>query len=229
MQDILLLHGAVGSKDQLVPLSEKLKQQYNVHLLSFSGHGGNPLPGQSFSIPLFAEDVYNYVVQNKLQQVNIFGYSMGGYVAMYLALRHPQLVNKIITLGTKFHWDESVASKEVKLLDPDTISSKVPAFADLLKQRHHPEDWKLVLAATKQMLLDLGNNNCLQLQDYAQVHNPCLILLGGNDKMISLEETISVANALPNARFDLLPSTPHPIEQVDLDLLVPLINDFINH
>lgn len=228
MQDILLLHGAVGSKEQLVPLSEKLKHRYNVHLINFSGHGGNPLPGQSFSIPLFAEEVYNYVNQNNLQQVSIFGYSMSGYVAMYLAHQHSQLVNKIITLGTKFHWDESVASKEVKLLDPDTISAKVPAFADTLKQRHQPTNWKLVLAATKQMLLDLGKNNCLQLQDYAQIHNPCLILLGGNDKMISLEETTAVANALPNARFDLLPSTPHPIEQVNLDLLVPLIDDFIN-
>lgn len=228
MQDILLLHGAVGSKDQLIPLSEKLSHHYNVHLLSFSGHGGNPLPGKPFSIPLFARDVHDYLIENHLEQVNIFGYSMGGYVAIYLAQQYPHLVSKIITLGTKFHWDESVASKEVKLLDPDTISAKVPAFAELLKQRHHPTDWKLVLAATKQMLLDLGKNNCLQLQDYAQIHNPCLILLGGNDKMISLEETTAVANALPNARFDLLPSTPHPIEQVDLDLLVPLIEDFIN-
>ena len=76
MQDILLLHGAVGSKEQLVPLSEKLKHNFNVHLINFSGHGGTSLPGKPFSIPLFAEDVYNYIVQNKLQQVNIFGYSI---------------------------------------------------------------------------------------------------------------------------------------------------------
>ena len=40
MKTILLLHGAIGAADQLQPLAQVLAAHYNVHTLSFSGHGG---------------------------------------------------------------------------------------------------------------------------------------------------------------------------------------------
>ncbi len=51
---------------------------------------------------------------------------MGGYVALYLAKHHLQLVHKIFTLATKFHWDETVAANENKRLQPEGIEEKVP-------------------------------------------------------------------------------------------------------
>jgi len=88
MQHVLLLHGAIGAKDQLQPLAEKLKNDFTVHSLSFSGHGAETMPG-IFSIETFAQDVLNYLQKNDLKQVSVFGYSMGGYVALYLAKHHP--------------------------------------------------------------------------------------------------------------------------------------------
>src|ERR1700746_915470 len=64
MQTILLLHGAIGAKDQLEPLEEKLKTNFIVHTLSFSGHGGEPMP-EIFSIEHFAKDVLKYLERNK--------------------------------------------------------------------------------------------------------------------------------------------------------------------
>jgi pimeloyl-ACP methyl ester carboxylesterase len=83
MQHLILLHGALGHANQLHPLADLLKT-YHVHTLNFSGHGGTPMSNASFSIPLFAEEVRQYIRQNNLGNVAIFGYSMGGYVAMYL-------------------------------------------------------------------------------------------------------------------------------------------------
>ena len=54
---------------------------------------------------------------------------MGGYVALQLANKHPKYVQKIITLGTKFAWDKETAAKEVKMLNPEKIEEKIPAFA----------------------------------------------------------------------------------------------------
>src|SRR6478672_5186908 len=104
MQHLLLLHGAIGAKDQLQPLANALKDKYTLHTINFSGHGGEAFPNEPFSMELFANDVLHYMQQNNIEQVNIFGYSMGGYVAMYLAKHHPQKINKLITLATKFHW-----------------------------------------------------------------------------------------------------------------------------
>src|SRR5688572_9682026 len=156
MQHLLLLHGAIGSKEQLQPLAQTLQDKFIVHSFNFSGHGGQPFSVDPFSIPLFSIEIMEYLEEKKIPQVHVFGYSMGGYAAMYLAKQHPGKIARIITLATKYHWDENIAAKEVKMLDAATIQEKVPAFAAQLQQRHAHNDWKELLDKTKQLLTGLG-------------------------------------------------------------------------
>ena len=104
MQDLLLLHGAIGAKDQLEGLAITLQPHYNVYTLNFSGHGGEPL-SEDFTIQSFVSNVQGYMEAKKITSANIFGYSMGGYVGMYLARHFPAKVLKLVTLATKFYWD----------------------------------------------------------------------------------------------------------------------------
>jgi len=138
MQHLILLHGAIGAKSQLESLADELSNEFNIHLINFSGHGGKPISEAKFSIDLFADDVLDYMEKNRIERADIFGYSMGGYVAVYIAKYHPEKVNHIITLATKFHWDEVTAAKEVKMLNADAIQQKVPVFAQQLSERHFP-------------------------------------------------------------------------------------------
>ncbi len=228
MTTLILLHGAIGSASQFEDLTNKMRNDYNVQALNFYGHGGTESNGRNFSIASFAEHTAAFI--NELQTtgpVNIFGYSMGGYVAMYMA-RHLNIkISKIITLGTKYYWDESIAAKECRMLQPDVIEQKVPAFAQQLSERHHPQPWKGVLTQTAEMLQQMGKQNPLQLNDYTSIQIPSLIMLGDKDKMVTREETIAVFEQLPNAQLAILPGTPHPIEQVDKDLLAFHIRRFI--
>ena len=228
MQHILLLHGALGSKDQLQPLATALGNTFQVHTFNFSGHGGRPFSNTAFSIPFFCEQIVEFMQEAGIAQASIFGYSMGGYAAMYLAKQHPEKINKLITLATKFHWDEKTAAREVKMLDGKTIQEKVPAFAAQLQQRHAPNDWQDLLNKTSELLTDLGKRNSLLLEDYASITTPCLVLLGDRDKMVTLDETIAVYKQLPNAQCGVLPGTPHAFEQVNMGLLKQLISQFIN-
>lgn len=227
MQHLLLLHGAIGAKDQLQPLADELSDYYIIHTLNFSGHGGEPFPANDFSIPVFARNVMAYLEKNNIRQTNIFGYSMGGYTALYLARHSPMLVNRIITLATKFHWDPTIATKETAMLNADTIEEKVPVFAKQLQQRHYPNDWKIVLQKTKQLLVQLGDKNNLQLNDYQTILTPSLLLLGDKDKMVTPEETAQVEKALPNGKFQLLENTPHALEKVDVKMLGNIAHRFL--
>jgi len=226
MQHLILLHGAIGAKDQLYPLTIPLKHHYTIHTLNFSGHGGNSIPDDRFSIELFAKDVLRYMQQQNIENLSIFGYSMGGYVAMWLAKNYPEKINKLITLATKFYWDEIIATKEIKMLNAEAIEQKIPAFANQLKQRHAPNDWKLVMQKAAEMLMNLGVNNTLKTEEYSSVA-PCLLLLGDCDKMVTLDETVAVYKQLPNAQLGVLPNTPHPIEQVNVDMLFYMMQRFL--
>lgn len=227
MQPLLLLHGAIGASDQLVNIAEELSDNYKVYTLDFSGHGGKPFPAEPLSIQLFTQEVLTFLDKEGLDKVSIFGYSMGGYVAMYLAKHHPERVDKIVTLATKFHWDEPTAAKETKMLDAGKIEEKLPAFAAALEKRHAPNDWKELLGKTIDMLNSMGQDNPLKPEDYTSINQPCMILLGDRDKMITLEETLQVYKTLPNAQMGMLPNTHHPIEQVNVLYLLFCIRQFI--
>ncbi|MBK7375166.1 MAG: alpha/beta fold hydrolase [Chitinophagaceae bacterium] len=228
MQQLLLLHGAIGSMDQFHDLREELKEQYTVHSMNFCGHGGRALPDENFSIRMFADEVLDHLVKKNIDTINIFGYSMGGYVGMYLAKYHPSRINKLITLATKFHWDEATAERETKMLDPEKIKEKLPSFAETLKTRHQPQDWKQLLNKTAQLLTEMGLNNPLKLSGYGSIETPVKLMLGDRDKMVSPEETRQVFNTLPNAQLCIIPGTPHPIELVNTSRLVWEIRDFVN-
>lgn len=227
MDHLLLIHGALGSKDQFEILAKKLNNDFIIHTFNLTAHGGNVIPSNTLSIELFANDILNYMQQQNIERTNIFGYSMGGYAGMYLAKHNPEKVNKLATLASKFYWDESIAAKEVKMLDAATIEAKVPAFAEQLQKRHAPADWKMLLQKTAEMMMNLGKNNALKQTDYTTITTPSLIMIGDRDKMVSLDETVAVYKNLSHAQMCMLPNTPHPFEQVNIDLLACMLKQFL--
>ena len=224
--DLLLLHGAAGAASQFEPLLPLLAGKYQLHLLDFEGHGNSPPRERPFRAEHFAENVVEYLVSRAISPVNIFGYSMGGYVAMYLAKTRPELVKGVATLGTKFHWDAEVAVREAKLLDAGKIEQKVPHFARALEARHTASDWKAVLSKTVEMMAALGEHNVLTLEGYGKIEQRARIGVGDRDTMVSVEESAAVYRALPNGEIEVFPGTPHPLEKVLLSRLARSLMEF---
>lgn len=222
---ILLLHGAIGSSEQLKPLQRELENEFEVYSMNFNGHGGLP-PDKEFSISAFAQDVLDFLEKNKIHSINIFGYSMGGYVALYLGRHHSEKVEKVFTLATKFSWSEEIAARELKMIDSGKIIEKIPAFAQVLKDRHSPADWKEVLQKTGEMMLKMGKENPLSGRDFKEIKNEVLVSVGDRDQMVSMEETMVVYRFLTNGRLLVLPDTQHPIEKVNTKHLAEEIKRF---
>ncbi len=225
MERLLLLAGALGEKGQFEQLAKALDGKFELHTLNFSGHGATTMP-EAFSIELFAENVLDYLATHELEDINIFGYSMGGYVALYLARFYPQKVRKVFTLATKWEWTPAIAAKEIRMLDPEKIEAKIPAFAQQLATRHHPNDWRLILQKTADLMQALGDHPPLQGADFEQLTQHIRVAIGDRDKMVTLEETIAVYGLLQHGELQVLPATPHPFEQVETRRLADALVDF---
>lgn len=223
---LLLLHGALGAKEQFDELRSLLAERYELHSFSFPGHGGEPFPEGPFSIAGFASHLGDWIDREGLAGIDIFGYSMGGYVALYLARHTPDRVGRIFTLATKFAWNPSTSARETKMLNPDVIEEKVPRFAEQLKARHAPHDWRMVLERTAEMMTSLGERNELPIEELAGVPHQVQIGIGDRDQMVTIEESMAAYRQLPNGRFLTLPGTPHPLEKVHAGRLVREIEDF---
>jgi len=223
---LIVLHGALGSAKQLQPLCNKLEATFDIYTFDFSGHGGRVFDTE-FTINQFASELKGFISENNLQGTDVFGYSMGGYVALKLVETESNLLGKIHTLGTKFAWSPETAAKEVKMLNPEKIEEKVPAFAKALADRHAPNDWREVLNKTKDMMLGLGEQPALTTQDINTITNSVIIGIGSDDHMVSIEESQHVAQQLPNGKLKIFEGFKHPIEQVDYNVLSEeLINYF---
>jgi pimeloyl-ACP methyl ester carboxylesterase len=207
-------------------LQKELENEFHVHCFNFDGHGGEEIPAEDFSIELFSSQVISYMDAKGIIKASIFGYSMGGFVAVTLAQQFPTRFNAVITLATKFRWEPDIAVRERKLLDPGMIETKVPQFAEELKQRHSEKNWKKLLEKTSQMLGHLGNQFYAP-DNFKDVGVPVLVLLGDKDKMVTLEETIGMYRSLPNGSLCILAGTGHQIEKMDFRRLASEIRVFL--
>jgi pimeloyl-ACP methyl ester carboxylesterase len=225
---LLLLHGALGASDQFGELSRLLDDRFAIHTLNFAGHGGEPFSDRPFGIAGFASQLRDWLDLNALAGADIFGYSMGGYVALQLARTSPAHVGSIFTLATKFAWDEATSAREAGMLDPAVIEVKVPRYAEQLAARHGAEGWKPLLERTAGMMLDLGREPALPIGDLADVAHRVMVGVGDRDKMVSIEETLAAYRQLPNGRLMVLPDTPHPLEKVSQERLAREIAEFFH-
>jgi pimeloyl-ACP methyl ester carboxylesterase len=224
---LLLLHGALGTRTQLDALGALVARRRPVLPIEFEGHGTTPPRDRAFSVDGFVENVIAALDTAGLEKVDVFGYSMGGYVGLALALAHPARVSTITTLGTSFHWTPERAAREVARLDPAGMRARVPDFARALEARHGGAGgWEAVLGRTAAFLTILGQRPTLGPAQLAGIHHRVRIMVGDRDATVSVEESASVYRQLPSGELMVLPRTPHPMEQVDVyrlaDVLIEL-------
>jgi pimeloyl-ACP methyl ester carboxylesterase len=169
------------------------------------------------------------MTERRIERAAVFGYSMGGYVALLLAAESPELVTSVATLGTKLAWTPDVAARETSRLDAATIRAKVPKFADMLERRHAAAGgWETVLAKTAVLMTELGDRAIVDTDVLSRIHQPVRLMVGDRDNVVTVDETVVAVQTLERGELGVLPKTPHPFEQVRLPLLATLLRDFID-
>lgn len=224
MKDLLILHGALGSSKQTLALKPHLEPLFNCHFLDFSGHGNAPFQS-AFGMEQFKNETLDYIAKNDLNDPAVFGYSMGGYVALMAELSVPNTFSSILSLGTKFDWNPDSSVKEAAMLNPEKIIEKVPAYAQALEAEHGPK-WKELCSKTAEMMLELGASPVLNSESLSGIDCKTRIGLGDRDRMVSMDETYAAYSSLPNASMIVFPNTPHPLNKVDLNRLSTAIQEF---
>jgi pimeloyl-ACP methyl ester carboxylesterase len=226
MKNLLLLHGALGHSDIFEPFTKELSNYFTVYTPLFSGHGDLEIPENGITIEKYTQELKEFIEKKNLNDVYIFGHSMGGYVALCYALKNQKNLNSIMTLGTKFDWTEEQALKESKMLNPDVITEKVPQYAELLENQHGKK-WRNLLPSIAEMMISLGKNPPLK-DNLTTITIPVQIMVGDKDTMVTIEESTEVYKSLPNAKLAILPDTKHPMDKVRPDLLLDIMKDFWN-
>lgn len=222
MKSIILLHGALGSKQQMLPLANRMSDNFDVHTFDFSGHDEKSSSNIIFSIEKFADDLEEYIHEHNLNHPMVFGYSMGGYVALYHAYLNPGKIETIITLATKMDWSPETSEKEVLQLNVERMKAAVPEFVEMLISRHGAY-WENLVMNTADMMLQLGNHKLLNENMLGQIQTKVTLCIGDKDRMVSIAETENAAKNLAMGNCMVMENTPHPFERVNYEKLAEII------
>ena len=219
---IILLHGALGCASDFSALGIALeKLGLKSETLEFAGHGAKSF-AQDFTISAFAEELCKYLEKQDSKNTLLFGYSMGGYIILETLAKHKNLDFPFITLATKWQWTEEISAKEQVACSKSFLLEKAPAFYEGLQRKHSDIDTLLEKTAT--LIHSLGSASKPQVQI---ITSKALILRGESDKMVNQYESKELQKLLPNAQFEELPSTKHPLDTVDTTMLAAKINNFV--
>ncbi|MFN0189616.1 MAG: alpha/beta fold hydrolase [Bacteroidia bacterium] len=224
--NLLLLHGALGSANQMLPLKDVLKDQYTIHTYDFPGHGGKDFAEHSLTIPILGEHLLDHLREFQLIGTHVFGYSMGGYAALWLEANKAGIFSSIMTLGTKFNWTTDIAAKESKLIAPEFLELKASSFVSTLIARHFPYDWKRLCNETAHLMQHLAKHP-LTNDEMGNISCDVRIALGDRDHMVTLEESAHAYTALSNSSLLVMPDTPHLFEKISYTHLAEEIKRFI--
>jgi pimeloyl-ACP methyl ester carboxylesterase len=95
-KNILLLHGWGESLESFQAVFDYFKKDYAVTAIDFCGFGKSPAPPYPFSIQDYAQVVYEFLKANNIEKTHIIAHSFGGRVAIELAYRYPEIIDKLI-------------------------------------------------------------------------------------------------------------------------------------
>lgn len=176
---IVLLHGAFCTIDaclgQLVKLLAKQRQVIAVEL---QGHGRTADIDRPLSTVHMADDVAALLGKLKIASADVYGYSMGGGVATRLAIRHPQLVRRVVIAGAALTKDgaQPGTAEMIRSLKPELLEGS--PFHDAYKKTSpHPEKFRTLVRKVQ----GLDTLDGFKLDDLRRIEAPVLFLLGDAD------------------------------------------------
>jgi pimeloyl-ACP methyl ester carboxylesterase len=137
---LLFLHGVAGDRSEFVEQLKYFSTRYRAISLDLRGHGNSPHTGP-FSIGQFAEDVALLCNELNISQVVAIGHSMGSFVALELAVRHPGILKSAVLIDMPAFFSAEVQSAMQPIaesLHGPNYTEAIVAFAS--QAFFHPAD-----------------------------------------------------------------------------------------
>jgi pimeloyl-ACP methyl ester carboxylesterase len=224
---LVILHGVSGSGGEMAPLARPLSAWFDVRTPDLLGHGGRPVP-DGYTLEEMADDVVEWLDREGIGPAYLLGYSLGGYLALYLARHHPQRVRGIAGIVVKHVFDEVSVGHITYLADPERLARPGNPRKDELIAVHGEENWINVTNNTARLFQRFGQTAPLSDEDLRAIATPVLLLSGDRDPLVPEGHSRALAELLPNSRLGLFPGPAHPLKMVPILDLTRAIKGFLD-
>jgi pimeloyl-ACP methyl ester carboxylesterase len=207
---LVFLHGGGDSGERsFVHQLDVFSEHHHIVAPDQVGQGRTPdVPG-ALSYTAMMEDTAELLKVLNLQHVDVVGFSDGGILALMLAVRHPDLVRRLVISGV------NIAPEGLRPDDLEELrATQIPTPTTIEEKLAH-----LWLTSPTEAELNLGL--------LAKINQPVLVISGDRDAT-TLEHTLKIFHALPDAELCVLPGTDHATFSGRSEWLNPIISAFLD-
>ena len=225
---LVLLHGGMLTIDlNFATLIPALAQTHTVIGVEMQGHGRTANIDREITYPNLASDVVALLDHLGIERATVLGHSMGGGVALELAVSHPDRVSAIVPISASVSKD----GMHPDLLDPATFETSpiMPTaqdFADFKEAYErlspHPEQFDAFLMSLSGMDSDFAGWTDEQL---AAISCPVLIIQGDTDFTVIAHAGVMLAK-IPGSALAVVPATTHMQVTRRDTILLPILEQF---
>ncbi|MGV7106095.1 alpha/beta fold hydrolase [Flavobacterium sp. U410] len=193
-EPLILLHGNNGSISDFYKLIPELAKHFNVIAIDTRGQGrSTDLTTSDYTYKLFAADLLRIIQHLNLEKINILGWSDGGNTGLVFNSKHPEKVNKLITIGAN--------------LNPDGIQENlINTFKSQISEQQ----------GNQRLIRLMLNHPHITPDELEKIKNPVLVFAGSND-VIKEEHTKLIHRLIKGSELKIILNASHyiPFEQPD--------------
>ena len=184
---LILLHGNGEEHGYFEHQINYFSEYYHVIAVDARGHGNSPRGDMPFTISQFADDLYEFIQEQKIEKAHILGFSDGGNIALKFILKYPQFVEKLVLNGANL--DPGGVKRSVQI--PIEIGYKIAsAFAvKSIKARRNAE-----------MLGLMVNDPFIDAEQLCEIKCDTLVIAGTNDLILEKHSCL-IASKIQNSNL----------------------------
>lgn len=241
---LLIIHGFMGMSDNWKSFaSQYAALGFQVHLLDLRNHGKS-FHSDEFTYPAMVQDVIEYAQAHQLEKIDIIGHSMGGKIAMLLAVQYPEFVRKLVVadIGPKYyaphHQDILAGLNAVDFsMQPDRTQVEemlypyIPDFGTrqfLMKNLYWKSpgqlDFRFNLKVFNEQIEQVGQ----ALPENTKYLGPTLFLRGGNSRYILDTDWELIQDHFPKAILETIPNVGHWLHAENPKLFFDITSRFLS-
>jgi len=219
---LILLHGGLGATEMFDEVMPALSKDRQVIAVDLQAHGRTGDIDRPLSYDAMADDIAALIKNLGIEKADVMGYSVGGGVALRTAVRHPEVVRKLVLVSTAFRRDgwypEVLAGMAQMGAGAAEPMKQTPMYQLYARVAPKPADWPVLLTKLGEMLRrDYDWSN-----DVATIQVPTLLVFGDADAVrtehaVQFFELLGGAkkdggwdgSGMSNARLAILPGLTH--------------------
>ena len=238
-EPLIMIHGGLGGIAEFGQLPALLAEHRQVIAVELQAHGRTADIDRPLTYEQMADDIAALIEHLGFENADIMGFSMGGGVALQTAIRHPEVVRRLVLVSTAYNTEgiqqEFRAGMAGMTADSAAFMLETPMYQLYSSVAPNPDNWATLVAK----LGDLMRTDYDWSEDVAGITVPTLIIAGDSDYIrpshaVGLLELLGggvaggMVETVPTAQLAILPGVNHFAILSRSDLLLPLINPFLD-